>query len=103
MCQSELVEFQIMCLGTAEEVKQVFISGDNIIYECPSKCLVDALFNLISCYYVFDVNYPSAFEGILFFLQDLGLLCLEGNCSRYRKYNAFLSELKDFHDKSISS
>ena len=103
MCQSKLVEFQIMCLGTAEEVKQVFISGENnIIYESPSKCLVDALFNLISCY-VFDVDYPSAFEGILFFLQDLGLLCLEGNSFRYSKYNAFLSELKDFHDKSISS
>ena len=49
MCQSKLVEFQIMCLGTAEEVKQVFIFGENnIIYESPSKCLVDALFNLIS-------------------------------------------------------
>ena len=46
---------------------------------------------------------PSAFEGILFFLQGLGLLCLEGNSFRYSKYNAFLSELKDFHDKSISS
>ena len=104
MCQSKLVEFQIMCLGTAEEVKQVFISGENnIIYECPSKCLVDALFNLISCYYLFDVNYPSAFEGILCSLKDLGLLCLEGNSFRYSKYNAFLSELKDFHDKSISS
>ena len=104
MCQSKLVEFQIMCLGTAEEVKQVFIFGENnIIYECPSKCLVDALFNLISCYYVFDVNYPSAFEGILFFLQDLGLLCLEGNSFRYSKYNAFLLELNDFHDKLISS
>ena len=104
MCQSKLVEFQIMCFGTAEEVKQVFISGENnIIYECPSKCLVDASFNLISCYYVFDVNYPSAFEGILFFLQDLGLLCLEGNIFRYSKYNAFLSKLKDFHDKSIPS
>ena len=93
-----------MCLGTAEEVKQVFISGENnIIYECPSKCLVDALFNLISCYYVFDVNYPSAFEGILCSLKDLGLLCLEGNSFRYSKYNDFFSELKDFHDKSISS
>ena len=56
MCQSKLVEFQIMCLGTAEEVKQVFISGvNNVIYECPSKCLVDALFNLISCYYFFEL------------------------------------------------
>ena len=61
------------------------------------------MLNLSSCYYVFHVDYPSAFEGILFFLQDLGLLCLEGNSFRYSKYNAFLSELKDFHDKSISS
>ena len=80
-------------------VKQVFISGENnIFYECPSKCLVDALFNLISCYYVFDVNYSSACS-----IQDLGLLCLEGNSFRYSKYNAFLSEPKDLHDKSISS
>lgn len=91
----------MVCTETPEHIEQVFIcADDDVIYECVSTCLVDALFNVITCYYVFDVGYPTAFEGILYLFQNVGLLCMESNACRYRKYNTLLAELKRINEKN---
>lgn len=64
---------------------------------------MEALFYVIACYYVFDVGYPAAFEGVLLFLQDVGLLCVESNSCRYSKYNSFLAEVQNFCENNVAS
>ena len=68
------VEFVLVCIGTINEVDQVFVCGeDQAFFE--SDCdLVKALVDLISAYYVFDVKYPQCISGVLHFLQEIVLL-----------------------------
>ena len=88
--------FRLPVLGKKITYMQVFILGKNeLVFECPSNCLVDALFYLHCCYYVIDVSYPSSLEGILFFLQDLA----REPFSLRQIYNCFLVELKDFSSR----
>lgn len=77
-----------------ESICQVFISAeDDVVFECPTTILIDALILVIACYYVFDVSYPMSFQNVLFFLQDIGLCCID-NVYRGSKYNVLLSEVK---------
>ena len=59
MFKNKHVEFVFVCIGTIDEVDQVFVCGeDQAFFE--SDCdLVKALFDLISAYYVFDVNFTQ--------------------------------------------
>ncbi len=83
-----------MCTGSEEEVNQVFIAGeDEAIVTCPSTDLLDALIYVIACYYVFDVSYPVCFQGVISFIQDIGL-CWVDDVYCGAKYAAFLTELK---------
>ena len=83
-----------MCTGTIQDVNQIFIAGeDDGIIECPSTELLDSLIFLIASYYVFDVAYPVVYQGLLGFLQDVGLRHVDG-VYRGAKCCAFLSELK---------
>ena len=88
------MEFRIVCVGTPEATTRIFISGEgDAIFQCPTNSILDSLIYVIACYYVFDVSYPACFQGILCFVQDLGLCCLD-NCYRGSKYNALVSEVK---------
>ena len=94
--KDNIVQFKIVCLGTADQIKQIFLSGeDKCFCECPledglSKCLVQ----LICMYYVYDVNYPETLSGILYFLQDVALN-IRDTGKRWTKYSTFLAELRN--------
>ena len=47
---------------------QFFIACERQIV-CESKSLLDAIIDLIACYYVFDISYPKGVEGILVFFE----------------------------------
>ena len=78
MFRSKHIEFRIVCTGTEEKVNQIFIAvEDEAIVVCPTNELLDSLEYLIACYYVFDVAYTVCYEGVLDFLQDIGLCCVD--------------------------
>ena len=87
------VEFFLVCIGTIQDVDQVFVRGeDQAFFE--SDCdLVKALVDLISAYYVFDVKYPQCISGVLHFLQEIVLLQSD---SEYKgtKFATFMAEFK---------
>ena len=94
MFRSKTVEFRIICSGTEDEINQIFIAGeDEAIVVCPNTELLDALLYVIGCYYVFDVAYPVCFKGVLCFLQDVGLCCVD-NVYSGAKYSSLLAEIK---------
>ncbi len=37
---------------------------------CESKTIMDAVIDLIACYYVFDIVYPKSVSGCLLFIQQ---------------------------------
>lgn len=94
MFRSRTIEFKIVCTGTETDINQIFIAGeDEAIVECPTKELLDGLLYVIACYYVFHVSYPVCFKGVLSFLQDIGLCCVD-DVYRGSKYCSFLAEVK---------
>ena len=96
MFRSKHIEFRIVCTGTEEKVNQIFIAGeDEAIVVCPTNELLDSLEYLIACNYVFDVAYTVCFEGVLGFLQDIGLCCVD-DVYRGLKYCALLAEVKKY-------
>ena len=59
----------IMQTGRAgTENVQYFIACEKQVI-CESKSLVDAVVDLIACYYVFDISYPKGVQGILVFFE----------------------------------
>ena len=77
----------MVCTGTEENINQVFmIAEDDVVFECPDQNLLDAVFYVIACYYVFDVSYPICFQGVLGFLQYIGLCCVD-DFYRGSRYN----------------
>jgi hypothetical protein len=74
---------------------QVSVSReDRSIFEMTSNLLHEALIDLISAYYVFDMNYPESMSGVLYFLQDFVLEATAG-AKRSIKHSTFVSELKN--------
>ena len=95
MFRSKTVQFRIVCTGSKESINQIFIAGeDKAIIICPTCELLDALLYVIACYYVFDVSYPVCYEGVLCFLQEIGLCCPDESSFHGTKYSAFMAELK---------
>ena len=47
---------------------QFFIACERQIV-CECKSLLDAIIDLIACYYVFDISYPKGVQGILVFFE----------------------------------
>ena len=47
---------------------QFFIACERQVV-CESKSLLDAVIDLIACYYVFDISYPKGVQGILVFFE----------------------------------
>ena len=93
MFRSKTVEFRIICSGTEDEINQIFIAGeDEAIVVCPNTELLEALLYVIGCYYVFDVAYPVCFKGVLCFLQDVGLCCVD---NVYRGGEVFIVACRD--------
>ena len=91
--KDKMVEFFLVCLGTSEEVEQVFVSGeDHAFLECDCD-LPRALVDLIAAYYVFDVKYPQCFSGILYFLQEIVLLQVDSEF-KGTKYASFMAEFR---------
>ena len=94
MFKDKLVEFKLVILGTAEDSLQAFVSGeDQCIFETSANIL-EALVDLISAYYVFDVNYAESMSGMLSFLQDF-VLEAKDSSARSIKYSTFASELRN--------
>ena len=52
-----------------EETSQYFISAENAI-TTESKTFRDALVDVISTYYVFDITYPKSVCGLFLFFQQ---------------------------------
>lgn len=83
-----------MILGTEEDVLQAFVSGeDECIFETSAN-LLEALVDLISAYYVFDVSYAESMSGVLCFLQDF-VLEAKDSSARSIRYSTFASELRN--------
>lgn len=80
-------------LGTANDAPQVFVAGEDKSFFETSTNLLEALIDLVTTYYVFDVSYPDSMSGVLYFLQDFGLEATD-NLARTVKYSTFISELR---------
>ena len=68
---SEVLQSEPYLLVTSEpgtESSQVFICCEGQVY-IESKSVKDALLDLISTYFVFDIVYPKTLRNILLFLQ----------------------------------
>ena len=86
--KNNLVQFKIVSPGTADEIKQIFLSGEG---ECSlkdglSKCLVQ----LICMYH----NTSKTLFGIPYFLQDVALN-IRDTGKQWTKYSTFLAELRN--------
>lgn len=81
-----MVEFRLVCLGTPDDVLQVFVSGEDRSFFETNSDLIMALVDVIAAYYVFDVSYSDSKSGILFFLQDVALE-VQDNTVRGTKYS----------------
>ena len=81
MFKSKNVEFRVVSTGSLGHQKicqpDIYYQRDDVVFESPNNDLLDALFYVIACYYVFDVSYPVCFKGVLGFLQDIGLCCFD--------------------------
>ena len=68
-----------------------------IIVECSILCqatsFVDALFLLLSCYYVFHLSYQAKTKKILLFLQDYILGRPDNHESRVASYLAISADI----------
>ena len=95
MLKSKTVEFRVVCTGTEKNINKVFITAeDDVVFECPNQELLDAVFYVIAnINYVFDVSYPICFQGVLGFLQVIGLCCVD-DFYRGSRYNTLLAEVK---------
>ena len=75
MFKDKLVEFKLVILGIEEDFLQAFASGEDECISETSTNLLEALVDLISAYYVFDVSYAESISGccasckILFYRQ----------------------------------
>ena len=87
------VEFFLVCIGSCQEVDQVFVCGeDQAFFE--SDCnRTKALVDLICAYYVFDVKYLQCISGVLHFLQETVLLQSD-NEFKGTKFATFMAEFK---------
>ena len=47
---------------------QFFIACEKQVV-CESKSLLDAIIDMIACYYVFDISYPKGVQGALVFFE----------------------------------
>ena len=68
-----MVEFRLVCLGTPDEIRQVFVAGEKKCFFETTTNLVQALVDLLLAYYVFDVSYADAMAGMFYFLQEVSL------------------------------
>lgn len=96
MFSDPTVQFKVTCVGAdVDKIEQIFISGeDQVFVECPNLNLTEALVDLISCYYVFDMSYPTCMVGILHFLQEVALECPDHGY-KGTKYAAFMTEVRN--------
>ena len=89
------VEFFLVCIGSCQEVDQVFVCGeDQAFFE--SDCnLTKASVDLICAYmyYVFGIKYPKCISGVLHFLQEIVLLQSD-NEFKGTKFATFMAEFK---------
>jgi hypothetical protein len=88
-----MVEFRLVCLGTPEDIQQVFVAGEGKCFFETSKNLLEALVDLVITYYVFDVCYPDAMAGIFYFLQEVSL-GIKDDIPKSIKYSSFMAELR---------
>jgi len=68
---SETAQYEPFILVTSKsgtETSQIFICCEGEIY-IESKSIKDALLDLLSTYFVFDVAYPKSTQNILLFFQ----------------------------------
>ena len=94
MFEYKLVEFKWVILGTEEDFLQAFVSGEDECISETSTNLLEALVDLISAYYVFDVSYAESTSGMLCSLQDF-VLQAKDSSTRSIRYWTFASELRN--------
>ncbi len=94
MVRDKIVQFRILCIGCAEDVQQIMIIGENQVFvECPGTDIINALIDVISAYYVFDLTYADGMVVMLSFLQEIVLKSKDG-AYKGTKYSTLMSELK---------
>ena len=87
------IEFFLVCVGSIDNIEQVFLCWeDTAFFECECN-LVKALVNLIAAYYVYDVKYPQCMIGVLLLLPEVVLLQKETKF-KGAKYASFLAEFQ---------
>ena len=94
MFKDKLVEFKLVILGIEEDFLQAFVSGEDECISETSTNLLEALVDLISAYYVFDVSYAESISGMLCFLQDF-VLHAKDSSTRSIRYWTFASGLRN--------
>ena len=87
-----MVKFHLVCLGTPNEINQVFVA---VVEKCffATPNLVESLVDLLLAYYAFDVNYADAMSGIIYFLQEVSL-GINDDISKSFKYSSFMEEFR---------
>ena len=65
---------------------------NEVIVECPGTDIINALIDVISAYYVFDLTYADGMVVMLSFLQEIVLKSKDG-AYKGTKYSTLMSEL----------
>ena len=65
---AQSVPFILVTGKPGTDASQIFICCEGQIY-IESKSMKDALFDLISTYFIFDIAYPKSLCSVLMFLQ----------------------------------
>ena len=100
MVRDKIVQFRLLCIGCVEDVHQLMIIGENQVFvECPGTNLINALIDLISAYYVYDISYPDGMVVMLSFLQEI-VLKSRDDIYKGTKYSALMTELKSKMSKN---
>ena len=71
----------------------MFIAGeDDDLMEIPVTTIGEGLIHLMATYYVYNVDYPKAYQPLLFFFQDF-IMDKADNGKRPTRYASFASTL----------
>ena len=78
-----------------EQVQVLYIVIEKVVlYECSS--FVQAIFLLISSYYVFHLSYPGKSKKVLLFIQDYVLERPDNYKPRNGSYLAISADIKNY-------
>ena len=73
---------------------QMFICAEEDgILELPSTNIAEGITHLMAAYYVYNVQYPKAYQPLLYFFQDFLMDRVEENAKRPTRYSTFTATI----------